>query len=64
VVGAEALGARVVDALHLETPLPARQQVGLRDVQREQHLGRDGAAMPVELVEQRQHQRELAVADD
>jgi len=42
----------------------AGQQVGFGDVQRQHHLGGRGTAEAVELLEQRQHQRELAVADD
>lgn len=64
VIGAEALGARVLDPFHLEAPVPAREQVRLGNVQREHHLGGRFAAVTVQLVEQRQHQRELAVAHD
>ena len=65
VVGAEAHGRRVVDALDRVTHLQACQQVvRLRNVERQHHLLDHLGAEAVELFEQWPDQRQLPVADD
>lgn len=64
VVGAEAQGLGVLDALDGKTPCHAGQQIGLWDVDGHHDLGDFGVAVNVELRQQGHDEAELPMADD